>query len=211
MVYGSISTQKPRATRLFSSSLPRNKPTMTRQTSHAHATRCIRSDFNLCLLCTTFAVQLQTYSKIACCLQFNCKHAPKLHFICGSPANMLQNCIFLAELPQIQHKTACCLQFSRKYNTKLHDACGTSANMLQNCMLLAVRPQIYYKTACYLRNSRKYNTKLYVACGASASNIQKCASFAEVPQMMRKMKRCSSQSAQIPRAIVLHHRHNNLL
>ena len=38
--YGSISTQKPRATHLFSSSLPRNKPAMTRQTSHAHATRC---------------------------------------------------------------------------------------------------------------------------------------------------------------------------
>ena len=99
----------------------------------------------------------------------------------------------------------------RKYVQKLHVACSSPANMLQNCMMLAVRPQIYYKIACYLRNSRKYNTKLYVACGSSASNMQKCASFAEVPQMMRKTKKCSSQSAQIPRAIVLHHRHNNLL
>ena len=99
--YGSISTQKPRATHLFSSSLPRNKPAMTHQTSHAHATRCARSDFNLFLLCTTFAVQLQTYSQIAFCLQFDCKHVQKLHVACGSPANITQNCILLAELPQI--------------------------------------------------------------------------------------------------------------
>ena len=143
---------------------------MTRQTSHAHATRCARSDFNLFLLCTTFAVQLQTYSQIACCLQFNCKHVPKLHFICGSPANMLQNCMTLAELPQILRKIAYFLRKFRKHITKLHDACGSSASIMQ-----------------------------------------KCASFAELPQMMRKTKRCSSQSAQIPRAIVLHHRHNNLL
>ena len=78
-------------------------------------------------------------------------------------------------------------------------------------MMLAELPQICYKIACYLRNSRKYNTKLHVACGTPASNMQKFASFAEVPQMMRKTKRSSSQSAQIPRAIVLHHWHNNLL
>ena len=143
---------------------------MTRQTSHAHATRFARSDFNRFFLCTTFAVQLQTYSQIACCLQF-----------------------------------------ARKYYTKLYFACGTSANITQNCMMFAVRPQICYKTACCLRNFRKYVTKMYVACGTSASNMQKCASFAELPQMMRKTKRCSSQSTQIPRAIVLHHRHNNLL
>ena len=75
--YGSISTKKPRATHLFSSSLPRNKPAMTHQTPHAHATRCARSDFNLFLLCTPFAVQLQTYSK--------------LHFTCGTSANDAQN------------------------------------------------------------------------------------------------------------------------
>ena len=74
---------------------------MTRQTPHAHATRCAHSDFNLFLPCTTFAVQLQTYSKIAYCLQFNCKHVSKLHFACSSPANITQNCILLAELPQI--------------------------------------------------------------------------------------------------------------
>ena len=144
-------------------------------------------------------------------LQFNCKHIPKLHVACSSTANMSQNCILLAELPQILHKTAFCLRNFRKYNTKLHDACGTSANITQNCMMLAELPQICYKIACYLRNSRKYNTKLHVACGTPASNMQKFASFAEVPQMMRKTKRSSSQSAQIPRAIVLHHRHNNLL
>lgn len=99
--YGSISTQKPRATHLFSSSLPRNKPAMTRQTPHAHATRCARSDFNIFFLCTTFAVQLQTYSKIACCLQFACKYYTKLHFACGTSANMTQNCMMLAVRPQI--------------------------------------------------------------------------------------------------------------
>ena len=78
-------------------------------------------------------------------------------------------------------------------------------------MLLAELPQICYKIACYLQFARKYVTKLHDACGTPASNMQKCASFAELPQMMRKTKRCSSQSAQIPRAIVLHHRHNNLL
>ena len=140
--YGSISTQKPRATHLFSSSLPRNKPAMTRQTSHAHATRCARSDFNLFFLCTTFAVQLQTCSKIACCLQFNCKHVPKLHFACSSPANITQNGMLLAVRPQICYKIACCLRFARKYITKLHVVCGTSANITQNCMLLAELPQI---------------------------------------------------------------------
>ena len=143
---------------------------MTRQTPHAHATRCTRSDFNLFLLCTTFA-----------------------------------------ELPQICSKTACCLRDFRKYVTKLYIVCGTPVNITQNCILLAESPQTYYKTAWCLRNSRKHITKLHDDCGSSASIMQKCASFAEVPQMMRKTKRCSSQSAQIPRAIVLHHRHNNLL
>lgn len=143
---------------------------MTRQTPHAHATRCARSDFNRFFLCTTFA-----------------------------------------ELPQICSKTVCCLRNFRKYVTKLYITCGTSANILQNCMILAELPQILRKIAYCLRNSRKHITKLHGACGSSASTMQKCASFAEVPQMMRKTKRCSSQSAQIPRAIVLHHRHNNLL
>ena len=120
-------------------------------------------------------------------------------------------CTTFAELPQICSKTACCLRNFRKYATKLYIACGISANTLQNCTLLAEFPQIYYKTAWCLRNSRKHITKLHDDCGSSASIMQKCASFAEVPQMMRKTKRCSSQSAQIPRAIVLHHRHNNLL
>ena len=143
---------------------------MTRQTPHAHATRCAYSDFNIFFLCTTFAVQLQTYSK-----------------------------------------TAFRLRNFRKHVTELHVACGNSANITRNCILFAELPQICYKNAYCLRNFRKYNTKLLVICGTSASNMQKCASFAEVPQMMRKTKRSSSQSAQIPRAIVLHHRHNNLL
>ena len=99
MVYGSISTQKPRATHLFSSSLSRNKPAMTHQTPHAHATRCARSDFNRFFLCTTFAGKLQTCFKIARCLQFSCKYYTKLNFTCSSPANMLQNCMMLAETP----------------------------------------------------------------------------------------------------------------
>ena len=153
--YGSISTQKPRATHLFSSSLPRNKPAMTRQTPHAHATRCAHSDFNLFLLCTTFAVQLQTCSKTAFCLQFNCKHVSKLHFACGTSANITQNCILLAELPQICYKIVFCLRNFRKYYTKLHVACGSPANMLQNCMLLAELPQAAYKNAHHLRKFRK--------------------------------------------------------
>ena len=103
------------------------------------------------------------------------------------------------------------LRFNCKHTPKFHFACSSTANMSPNCISLAVRLQILHKTAFCLRNFRKYVTKLHVACGSPASNMQKCASFAEVPQMMRKMKRCSSQSAQIPRAIVLHHRHNNLL
>ena len=143
---------------------------MTRQTSHTHATRFAHSDFNRFFLCTTFADKLQTCFKI------------------------------------VFH-----LRNFRKYVTKSHFACGTPANITQNYMLLAELPQICYKNAYCLRNSRKYNTKLYVACGTPASNIQKCASFAEVPQMMRKTKRCWPRLAQIPHAIVLHHRHNNLL
>ena len=154
MVYGSISTQKPRATHLFSSSLPRNKPAMTRQTSHAHATRFAHSDFNRFFLCTTFAGKLQTYPKIACCLQFACKYTSKPHFTCSSPANMLQNCMILAAFLQTCRKTALCLQDFSKHVTKILIICRASANMLQNCILLAETP---------------------------ASMLQKCASFAELP------------------------------
>ena len=140
MVYGSISTQKPRATHLFSSSLPRNKPAMTRQTSHAHATRFAHSDFNCFFLCTTFAGKLQTCSKIARCLQFSCKCYTKLNFTCSSPANMLQNYMMLAAFLQISHKTALYLQDFSKYIAKTLIICRASANMLQKCFLLAELP-----------------------------------------------------------------------
>lgn len=154
MVYGSISTQKPRATHLFSSSLPRNKPAMTRQTSHVHATRFARSDFNRFFLCTTFAGKLQTCFKIARCLQFSCKYYTKLNFTCSSPANMLQNCMMLAAFLQICRKTTLYLQYLCKHATKTLIICRTSANMLQKCILLAETP---------------------------ASMLQKCALFAELP------------------------------
>ena len=154
MVYGSISTQKPRATHLFSSSLPRNKPAMTRQTSHSHATRFAHSDFNRFFLCTTFAGKLQTCFKIARCLQFSCKCYTKLNFTCSSPANMLQNYMMLAAFLQISHKTALYLQDFSKYIAKTLIICRASANMLQKCILLAETP---------------------------ASMLQKCALFAELP------------------------------
>lgn len=127
---------------------------MTRQTPHAHATRCARSDFNRFFLCTTFAVQLQTYFKIARCLQFSCKCYTKLNFTCSSPANMLQNYMMLAAFLQISYKTALYLQDFSKYIAKTLIICRASANMLQNCILLA---------------------------GIPASILQKCALFAELP------------------------------
>lgn len=154
MVYGSISTQKPRATHLFSSSLPRNKPAMTRQTSHVHATRFALSDFNRFFLCTTFAGKLQTCFKIARCLQFSCKCYTKLNFTYSSPANVLQNYMILAAFLQTCRKTALYLQDFSKHVTKILIICRASANTSQNCILLA---------------------------GTPASMLQKCALFAELP------------------------------
>ena len=90
------------------------------------------STANIFQNCMLLAVQLQTYSKIACCLRSFRKYVTKLHFACGTSANMTQNCMMLAELPQICYKIACYLQFARKYVTKLHIACGSSANDAQN-------------------------------------------------------------------------------
>lgn len=146
MVYGSISTQKPRATHLFSSSLPRNKPEMTHQTSHAHATRFAHSDFNRFFLCTTFAGKLQTYPKIAYCLQFACKYTLKSHFACS---------------------TYC------KYASKLHDTCGIPANMPQNCTLSAGVQQVCYKNTYHLQGFCKYVTKLHFACRNSSKHVTK--------------------------------------
>ena len=184
MVYGSISTPKPRATHLFSSSLPRNKPAMTRQTPHAHATRCAHSDFNRFFLCTTFAGKLQTCFKIARCLQFSCKCYTKLNFTCSSPANMLQNYMMLAAFLQISHK--------------LHFICRISASILQKHLSFAGLLQICYKNAFCLQ-------KPLQACYKNAHCLQNFL------QTMHKTKRCWPRLAQIPHAIVLHHRHNNLL
>ena len=95
----------------------------------------------------------------------------KMHSVCGTSANIAQNCSLLAELPQGLHKTAyylrnfrkhytkvhfACGNF-RKYCTKVHFICGTSANITQKCILLAGEPQILNKNASYLRNFRKWH------------------------------------------------------
>ena len=172
MVYGSISTQKPRATHLFSSSLPRNKPAMTRQTSHAHATRFAHSDFNHFFLCTTFAGKLQTCFKIARCLQFSCKCYTKLNFTCSSPANMLQNCMMLAAFLQICRKTTLYLQYLCKHATKTLIICRTSANMLQKCILLAETPaSMLQKCALFTEHPANdaQNEKMFVAISANTT------------------------------------------
>ena len=71
----------------------------------------------------------------------------KMHHVCGTSANIAQNCSLLAELPQGLHKIACYLRNFRKHSTKVNFACGTSANIAQKCILLAELPQI----ACNLR------------------------------------------------------------
>lgn len=83
------------------------------------------------------------------------KYVQKLHVACGTSANMLQNCILLAEFPQTHYKTARYLRNFRKYITKLHGACGTPANILRNCMMIAEVPQASCKNAHHLRKFRK--------------------------------------------------------
>lgn len=93
----------------------------------------------------------------------------KMHSVCGTSANIAQNCSLLAELPQGLHKTAYYLRNFRKYCTKLLLACGTSAKITQ--------------IACYLRNFRKHSTKVNFACGTSANITLKRLLLAELPQM----------------------------
>ena len=107
----------------------------------------------------------------------------KMHHVCGTSANIAQNCSLLAELPQILHKIALCLRNFRKYCTKIHLACGTSARITKNCILFAGEPQISRKSSSCLRNFRKNYTKLHITCGTSANIAQKCILLAELPQM----------------------------
>ena len=97
--------------------------------------------------CTTFAELPQILHKNASYLRNFRKYYTKVHFVCGTSANMIQNRILLAELPQISNKNASCLRDFRNNYTKLHPACGSSANIAQKCILLAELPQI----ACKLR------------------------------------------------------------
>ena len=71
----------------------------------------------------------------------------KMRHVCGTSANIAQNCSLLAELPQILHKSAFCLRNFRKYCAKTYFTCGSSANIAQKCILLAELPQM----ACKLR------------------------------------------------------------
>ena len=96
----------------------------------------------------------------------------KMHHVCGTSANIAQNCILLAELPQILNKNVSCLRDFRKYYTKMHFTCGRTANIKQKRFLLAELPQRLHKTACCLRNFRKYCTKTFFACGTSANDMQ---------------------------------------
>ena len=95
----------------------------------------------------TFAELPQILHKNTSCLRNFRKDYTKLHIICGTSANITQNCILLAGEPQILNKNASCLRNFRKDYTKLHVACGTSANIAQKRLLLAELPQ----TACNLR------------------------------------------------------------
>lgn len=81
----------------------------------------------------------------------------RMHHVCGSSANIAQNCSLLAELPQGLHKTAYSFRNFRKYCTKMSFSCGTSAKITQNCMLLAELPQILHKNVSCLRNFRKWH------------------------------------------------------
>lgn len=81
--------------------------------------------------CTTFAELPQILHKNASYLRNFRKYYTKVHFVCGTSANMIQKRFLLAELPQMLHKYAFYLRNFRKYNTKMHLACGTSANSMQ--------------------------------------------------------------------------------
>lgn len=81
--------------------------------------------------CTTFAELPQILHKNALCLRNSRKYFTKVHFTCGSSANMIQKRFLLAELPQILRKSALYLRSFRKHKTKTHLACGTSANSMQ--------------------------------------------------------------------------------
>ena len=67
--------------------------------------------------CTTFAELPQILHKNASCLRNFRKDYTKVHFVCGTSANITQKRILLTELPQILHKNA--------------STCGTSANGMQ--------------------------------------------------------------------------------
>ena len=107
----------------------------------------------------------------------------KMHHVCGTSANIAQNCIFLAGLPQTLNKNAYYLRNFRKYYTKTLLACGTSARITQNCILFAGEPQILNKNVSYLRKFRKDYTKLHPICGRTANIAQKCILLAGLPQM----------------------------
>ena len=80
---------------------------------------------------TTFAELPQILHKNAFCLRNFRKCYTKVHFACGTSANMIQKRFLFAELPQMLHKCAFCLRNFRKYNTKTLLVCGTSANSMQ--------------------------------------------------------------------------------
>ena len=111
------------------------------------------------------------------------KYPTKMLFACGTPANIAQKRILLAELPQILHKNASYLRNFRKYYTKVNFVCGSSANMIQKRFLLAEFPQMLHKSAFCLRNFRKYYAKVHLTRGTSANMIQKCILLAELPQI----------------------------
>jgi len=57
----------------------------------------------------------QILHRIALCLRNFRKYCTKMHFVCGTSANIVQKRISLAEFPQELHKTASYLRFARKY------------------------------------------------------------------------------------------------
>ena len=81
----------------------------------------------------------------------------KMHHVCGTSANITQNCILFAGEPQISRKSSSCLRNFRKDYTKLHPICGRTANIKQKRFLFAEVPQILHKNVFYLRNFRKWH------------------------------------------------------
>ena len=76
--------------------------------------------------------------------------------ICGSPANRMQFCVILAEVPQVRYVFAQYLRKFRKQNELLRNICGCSASKMRFCAIFADVPQARCVFVQYLRKFRKH-------------------------------------------------------